>query len=125
MTEQKYIPPSPPPYYEDDEITLKELILKLQEFVRELWNNKWQVIVIAGLVSALFLARAFMAEATYTSSLTFLVSSNNKSRTSVDQELAAILGYNVVNYELAKIVELARSRRIINPALFELSLIHI
>lgn len=118
MTEQKYIPPSPPPYYEDDEITLKELILKIQEFGREIWNNKWWVILFAGIVSGAFLLKAFLSESSYTSSLTFLVSSN-KAKPAVDQELAAILGYNVVNYELNKIVELARSRQIVNPVLFE------
>lgn len=110
--------PVPPPYYEDDEITLKELILKLQEFWREAWNNKGKIIGIAALMASAFIAKTYFEDTTYTSSLTFLVSDNNANNGG-SGELAALLGYSGLNYELDKIVELARSRRVLNKVLFK------
>jgi len=55
-------PPIPPPYYEDDEITLKELILKIQEFWWEAWNNKWKIIGIAALLAGVFITRSFFSK---------------------------------------------------------------
>ena len=38
-------PPYPPPYYyQEDEITLKDVIKKTIEFCNEIWRNKWGVI---------------------------------------------------------------------------------
>ena len=109
-------PPVPPPYYEDDEITLKELILKIKEFWWEAWNNKGKIIAIAALLSGIFIARTFFQKTTYTSSLTFLVSGSEKK--GGNDELAMLLGYSNFNFQLDKIVELARSRRVLNEVLF-------
>lgn len=111
-------PPVPPPYYEEDEITLKELILKLQEFCWEIWRNKWIIIGLAPLLAGIFFMNTRSQQTTYTSSLTFLVSSNNKKVNS-GGELGALLGYVTFNYELDKIVQLARSRRVLNKVLFQ------
>ena len=110
-------PPIPPPYYEDDEITLKELILKIQEFWWEAWNNKWKIIGIAALLAGVFITRSFFQKTTYTSSLTFLVSGSEKK--GGNDELAMLLGYSNFNFQLDKIVELARSRRVLNEVLFQ------
>ncbi|MFK7979395.1 MAG: hypothetical protein AB8G86_05410, partial [Saprospiraceae bacterium] len=109
-------PPIPPPYYEDDEITLKELILKIQEFWWEAWNNKGKIIGIAALLAGVFVFRTFFQKTTYTSSLTFLVSGGNEK--GGKDELAILLGYGNFNFQLDKIVELARSRRVLNEVLF-------
>ena len=107
---------TPPPYYDDDEITLKELILKLQEFWKEAWNNKIWIILTTSILAGIFLGKTYLDKTTYTSSLTFLVSGNGDKN---GGELASVLGYGVINYELDKIVELARSRSIINKVLLK------
>lgn len=89
----------------------------MQEFGRELWRNKWWVLLLSGLLAGLFIARTYKQIVTYKSSLTFLVSSNNAKPS--NPALGELLGLGGVGYELDKIVELARSRRIITQVLLK------
>ncbi|MFZ1526496.1 MAG: hypothetical protein WAT22_16860, partial [Saprospiraceae bacterium] len=54
------------PGYQDDEITLKELIEKLMEFWQELWAKKWWIIALTIPVMTYFGYKAKKAEVTYT-----------------------------------------------------------
>ena len=40
------------PTYEEDEITLKEVILKIQEFILEAWRHKWWILAAVALGTA-------------------------------------------------------------------------
>ena len=62
-----------PPSFENDEITLKELIEKLLEFWNELWHKKWWIVLIALPVAAFFGYNARKAEILYPASLTYLL----------------------------------------------------
>lgn len=105
----------PPPYYEDDEITLKELILKIKEFWQELWRNKFLIIAIAALLAGLFLAKAiFLDQTTYQSTLSFMVDEDNSNNGS---PVAELLGYGTFSYNFERITELAKSGRIVNSTL--------
>ena len=112
--------PSPP--YADDEITLKELILKLQEYWHYLWARKWYLIGVGLLMASVFVLRAYLKPITYTATLTFMV---NEDEGGSLGGAAAILGQfglgggAASEYNLDKIVSLARSRRIVQQALFE------
>ena len=58
---------------QDDEISLKELILKLGEWWRYLWS-RWLVILIVGLLGgALGLVMAILKKPTYTAELSFVL----------------------------------------------------
>lgn len=118
-TAQEHIQPS---YNNEDEITLKELILKLQEFWEELWRNKFWVIAIAGLLSAAFLVNAFLTKPQYAASLTFMV---NEDEGGGGSGIGSILGQfgfggggKGGQYNLDKILELSKSRKIIREAIF-------
>lgn len=110
------------PYYQDDEITLRELILKLQEYWQYLWARKWPFIGAGLLMAVVFVGRAYLQPTTYTATLTFMV---NEDEGSGLGGAAAILGQfglgggAASEYNLDKIVSLARSRRIVQQALFE------
>lgn len=104
-----------PPYYEDDEITLKELILKIKEFWQELWRNKFLIIAVAALLAGLFLAKTiFLDQTTYQSTLSFMVDEDNSSNGS---PVAELLGYGTFSYNFERITELAKSGRIVNSTL--------
>jgi uncharacterized protein involved in exopolysaccharide biosynthesis len=58
---------------EKDEITLKDLILKLKEFWAEIWDKKWWVVgagLLFGLISGV---NAYLKPTLYNASLTFMV----------------------------------------------------
>ena len=60
-------------YLEEDEITLKELILKVKEFFQEVLKN-WLLVVLITLPFVLyFFYQAYKMPITYTSELTFMM----------------------------------------------------
>ena len=111
-----------PTYIEDDEITLKELIQKLQEFWREVWKHWLLIGLIILPIVAFMLFRAFTTPVTYPANLTFMV---NEDEGNSIGAMAGILGSFGLGggaggkYNLDKILELSRSRKIVQMALFE------
>lgn len=114
-------PPPQPPYYQDDEITLRELILKVQEYYSEVRNN-WKLLLWFVIpITAVMLVRAWVEPVKYPAKLTFMVNEDEGGSSAI----AGILGQFGLGgggggkYNMDKIVELARSRRIIQEALFD------
>ncbi|MDG1434802.1 MAG: hypothetical protein P8Q41_12365, partial [Saprospiraceae bacterium] len=65
MKEQNYI--------EEDEITLKELIIKVQEFFQEVLKN-WRLVILITIPFVLyFFYQTYKTPITYTSELTFMM----------------------------------------------------
>jgi phosphoribosylformylglycinamidine (FGAM) synthase PurS component len=58
---------------ENDEITLKELILKIKEYWTELWNNKRTIILFCIPFVAFFLYKAYTTPTEYKANLNFIV----------------------------------------------------
>ena len=57
----------------DDEITLKELILKVQEYWRELWKH-WLLIALVAMPFVIYkIYIAYKTPVTYPAKLTFMV----------------------------------------------------
>lgn len=79
----------------DDEISLKELILKIQEWWRYLLS-KWLVILIAGLLGgALGLFYSIYKKPTYTATLTFVLEEEGGGGLGNLGGLAAMAGFNI------------------------------
>ncbi len=106
-----------------DELSLKEIILKGQEYFKEVLRN-WKLI---SLVSAFFvcymLYKAFVAKPTYRGTLTFMV---NEDEGGGGGGVGAILGSIGLGgalgggeFNLDKVLALGKSRRIIQEVLFE------
>lgn len=65
-------------HIKDDEISLKELILKIREWWQYLWSKKW-IIIAAGLVGGLLgLGYSFIKKPVYTATTTFVLESGEK-----------------------------------------------
>lgn len=109
---------SSPPPYQDDEITLKELIEKILEFWYELWRKKWWIILITIPFLVIFGYRAKNAETTYQASLTYLLNDGGGGGGAI----AGILGSFGLGkggkVNLDRIVALSKSRNIIQKVLF-------
>jgi hypothetical protein len=105
----------------DDEITLRELILKIKEYYTELRNN-WKILLLVILpCTAYFGYKAWVKPVTYTSGLTFMLNEEKGGGgiSSILGQFGGLLGGGGGDYQLEKILEIARSRRIISSALFE------
>ncbi|MEL6276275.1 MAG: Wzz/FepE/Etk N-terminal domain-containing protein, partial [Bacteroidota bacterium] len=106
----------------NDEITLKELILKIQEYFWYLWGKKWWIIAAGLIGGAIGFYRAWTTPLTYTAELTFMVNEDDGANAG---GVGAILGQfglgggATSEYNLDKILALSRSRRIIREVLFD------
>ena len=110
-----------PNTYQDDEITLKELILKIREYWRELWKN-WLLI---GLITLPFMAYklydAFTTPVVYPASLTFMVDEDEGSGLAGMSNILGQIGIGGIRrgkYNLDRILEISKSRRVLKMALF-------
>jgi len=107
-----------PPYYShDDEITLKELILKLGEFWSELWRYKFWIIGAAILVSILSILKDLRKEVSYSAGLSFTIAQNDDNKESIFY--IPYEGYSRGGNQSNRVTELVRSGRIIHKVLLE------
>lgn len=111
----------------DDEISLKELILKLQEFWRELWRNWWLIPLFCLPFVAYNLYNHFNFEKTYTASLTFMVNEDEGGGGLAG--VSGVLGSFGLGggaggeYNLEKMLSLLKSRKIIEKVILSKSLV--
>ncbi len=103
--------------YENDDISLKDLILKFREFKNELFSNK-RVLLLFIIPFVLFFSyRSIVEKFTYTATLNFML---NKSEGSLGG-LGGILGQIGIGkgkYSKEKLMTLSKSRRIVGNAIF-------
>ena len=109
---------------EQDEISLKELILKIKEWYRFL-ISKWMVLVAAGIIGgAIGVGYAFTQKATYTASLSFALEDEKSGGGGLSGALglASSLGIDLGTsaggaFSGANLIELMKSRNIVEKAL--------
>lgn len=110
-------------YIEDDEITLKELILKLKEFWAYLWERKVWIILAGLLMAAIFVVKAKMKPVEYEASLTFMVEEDTGGG-----GIGGILsqfgfGGGGSEYNLQKILTLSKSMRITRAVVLDTGIV--
>lgn len=113
--------PAPSPLQQSDEITLRELVLELREYWVEIRRN-WMTVTLIALPFVVYFAyRAFTKPVTYTAQLTFMLNEDKGGGgiASMLGQFGGLLGSSEVGYQLEKILEIARARRIIASAFFE------
>ncbi len=107
-------------YIQDDEITLKELILKLKEFWAYLWGQKVSIIVIALLMAIVFGLKAYLKPKEYQASLTFMVDEDTGGGGGIGGILSQFgFGGGGSEYNLQKILTLSKSMRIAKEVLLD------
>ena len=107
----------------DDEISLKELILKLKEWWHYLLS-KWKIIIVAGLLGAVLgLTYALLKKPVYTAETTFVLEEGSSgSNLGQYAGLASMVGIDLGGggggiFEGDNIIELYKSRRMITQTL--------
>ncbi|WAC41458.1 Wzz/FepE/Etk N-terminal domain-containing protein [Pedobacter sp. SL55] len=110
---------------QEDEISLKELILKIREWWQYLWSKKW-IIIAAGLVGALLgLGYSFTKKPIYTATTTFVLESGEKSGGGLGAYagVASMMGIDLGGgggdmFQGDNILDFYKSRKMIEKALF-------
>jgi hypothetical protein len=106
------------PPYQDEEITLRELLEKIKEYWTELWRKKWWIILLTLPFMAYMGYKAVHTDTTYTAQLTYTLNDGSGGAGA----LAGLLGTFGLGkggkVNLDKIVALSKSRNIIHQVLF-------
>lgn len=106
----------------EEEISLKELILKIQEWIKYLLS-KWYILLIAGIIGgALGLLYALNKKPTYTATTTFVLESGEKGGLSQYAGMAAMVGIDLGGnagglFQGDNILELYKSRTMLEKTL--------
>lgn len=107
----------------NDVISLKDIIQTIQKYWKELWNNKFLIILSVLLFSILLTIKAIRAKPTYEADLTFML--NEDEGGGGFSGLGAILGSFGLDspggegQNLDKILQLSKARKISQNAFFE------
>lgn len=109
---------------QEDEISLKELILKIREWWQYLWSKKW-IIIAAGLVGGLLgLGYSFIKKPIYTATTTFVLESGDKAGgLGAYAGVASMMGIDLGGgggdmFQGDNILDFYKSRKMIEKALF-------
>ncbi len=106
----------------EDEISLKELILKIGEWWRFLWSKKW-IIIAFGIIGAMFgIGYSFLNKPVYTATTTFVLETNEKSGIGQYAGIASMIGIDLGSggggiFQGDNIIELYKSRAMIEKTL--------
>ncbi len=107
---------------EEREMNLQELLLKIRDFYLEMRRN-WKIVLLCvSLASGALLLNAFLTPKRYPAQLTFMVREDSKSGLGGVASLLGQFGFGGGGggeFNLDKIAELARSRHIVQAAIFD------
>lgn len=108
-------------YIEEEELSLKELILKLQDFFKEVILHWKFILLINILFISLMLYSTLKQPVLYPANITFMLDEDDKGGLGGLGGLAASFGFGGMKkgeFNLEKMLALAKSRNIIQQALF-------
>ncbi len=110
----------PDKIYHNDEISLREIILKLQDYGRTLWRSKAWIIIAMILGGVFFGLLNRMESPVFPAKLTFMINEDDAgSKLGLGSVLGQFgLGGSSTEFNLDKILELSKSRKITQNVLF-------
>jgi|AntRauTorckE5430_2_1112549.scaffolds.fasta_scaffold00542_5 uncharacterized protein involved in exopolysaccharide biosynthesis len=105
----------------DDDTTLKELIVEIQEFLLFAWKKPLIVILFVILGVSLGILKAYTSKTSYSAELTFMINEDDGGGVG---GVGAILGQfgfggGSSEHNLDKIIELSKSRKILQGVIFD------
>ena len=103
--------------HNSDEITLKELILKVRAYWKELWRYWWQIGLICIPFIAFFIYKTFTTEPTYPAQIRFIVQGDSGGVGGLSGLLGSIGLSKPGSVNPYKILEVGRSKRIMSSVL--------
>ena len=118
---QQPLPPADPLYSQENELTLKDIILVTKEYIQEI-IKRWKIFPIVIIpIAVLLLFSAITHRTVYPGQITFLVTKDEVSPGGI-QDILGNFGMGMSQNDesaLQKVLQLFQSRRIIENTLFE------
>jgi len=110
-------------YVEDDAISLKYLILKFKEFWNELWRYWWIILLFVIPIALFMVYSAISTPKTYPAKLTFMVN-DDEGGGGLGGAASVLSSFGIGgsgggDYNLEKMLELVRSRKLMQTFLFK------
>lgn len=106
-----------------DEVSLRDFLLAIRQWFAFLKHHRIIYLVMMVICAAALIFYSFTREATYRAELTFMLSDNNSSQLSGFSSVLGQFGLPLSSgrYNIDKLLEIARSRTIIQDVLFQRS----
>ena len=109
--------------HHDDAISLKQLFTTIGDYLREIRGRVLVILLLAILIFGFFLIRYLTTPAFYKAECTFMLNESEQSGTGVSSLLGQIGIGNNTEFNLEKIVELARSRTMSSQVLLDTAVV--
>lgn len=106
---------NPDELYYEEEMTLKDLILKVKEYLLVLWAGKFLILIVSAILAGLLFYYQLKKPTSYTSGMTFMVNDTNDK--AGQQIIAPFDRFQFQDVKSNKITEIARASRIVRQVL--------
>ena len=103
---------------EKDAYTLRDLLLLVLSYLRELWNKKWWIILLVVVCLGYMINKASKDVVMYNANLTYVLNQPNANLGAISGLLGSFGLNRSANVNLDKVVELSKSRTLIQNVLF-------
>lgn len=103
---------------EKDAYTLRDLLLLLLSYLKELWHKKWYTALLIFLCVGFMAYKANKAVIMYDANLTYVLNQPNTSLSAISGLLGSFGLNRSPNVNLDKVVELSKSRTLVHGVLF-------
>lgn len=105
--------------YQEQDVSVKEVILTVQDYVRALWKGKFLIIFLTGLCVGLFVLSALLTRPTFPGELTFMINEDDGGGAGITGLLGEFGLGGGSEYNLDKILQLSKSRRVSQHMFFD------
>jgi len=107
------------PNNSEEYITIKDIFLKIQSYISEVYKFKYLLLVVGFLAGAIMAYRTFIKPAMYSEKLTFMMDEKSGDAVQGLNLLGGLFGGAKSGENLSRILELFESKKIIHNTLFD------
>ncbi|MEM6395423.1 MAG: hypothetical protein AAF741_03685 [Bacteroidota bacterium] len=109
---------------DSDNLTLRDILLGVGAYSREIWRRKWWVLAFIVVFGGWFAWDAYKTPITYSARLTFMLNEDQGGGSALGGVLGQFgLGGGSSEFNLTKVVELSKSRKIVQDVLLDSAVI--
>ncbi len=103
----------------DQDVSVKEVILTLKDYLSAMWRSKFLIVFVTGLCVVLFVLTALFTRPTFPGELTFMINEEDGGGAGLSSILGDFGLGGGSEYNLDKILQLSKSRKVAQHMLFD------